>query len=127
MSLDIKIEKKSPWVVYVYLKGSLDSNTYQQLEKELDPVFKEIPEVIVFDLKNLDFISSLGLRIIAKTKKFLQNNNGEVNMVNLKPHIQEVFNIIDAIGSDKVFSSTEELDKYLEVRQAKNKERQKNN
>lgn len=54
MSFKIEVKEKGSRVVQISLTGNLDTNTYQSLEKELETIYKKSPEVLVFDLKELE-------------------------------------------------------------------------
>ena len=47
---------------------------------------------LTFDLENLDYISSAGLRVLLSAQKVM-NRQGEMNVVNVKPEIMEIFDI----------------------------------
>ena len=44
--------------------GSLDSNTYTDLQEHIAAVTKSKPRVLVLDLKGLSYISSAGVRVV---------------------------------------------------------------
>jgi anti-anti-sigma factor len=121
MPLEIQIQKnisgKNAGTVTVKLDGSLDTATAPDLERELGPVITSDVKDVVFDLANLKFISSAGLRIFAATRKPLQARGGNASFVNLQPQIQEVFEIIKALPGVSVFESVDEMDRYLAARQ----------
>ncbi len=94
--------------------GSLDSNTYSILEEKVDSVISQNPSVLIFELENLNYVSSAGIRIIFKAQKSIKQNKGEVVFMNMQPGIKKVFDIINAIPSMKIFSSVNELDDYLD-------------
>ncbi len=114
MSLKVATREKSVGVYVVTPEGSLDTNTYSILEEKVDALLERSPRSIVFDLKKLDYISSMGVRVVAKTKKSLIKTGGKVVLLNLQPQIRKVFEIIKALPSEQIFSSVEELDQYLE-------------
>jgi stage II sporulation protein AA (anti-sigma F factor antagonist) len=113
MSLKVDVREKSQGVFVLSPAGSLDSNTHQALETELEKVLGKKPGTVIFDLEDLKFISSIGLRIIFKTKKTLKQYGGIMALVNLQPQIKETFRIINALPSEPVFESMAELDEYL--------------
>lgn len=121
MPLDIQIQKnvggKDAGAVTVKLNGSLDTDTAIDLEKELEPVLAGGAKDLVFDLAQLKFISSAGLRVFAHTRKTLMARGGQASFVNLQPQIQHVFDIIKSLPGVAIFSSVEELDQYLEAQQ----------
>lgn len=94
--------------------GRLDTSTYPILEERVDVVLQEKPHTLVFDMERLDYISSMGVRVIAKAQKTMKDYNGRVALLNLQPQIQKVFDIIKALPSQQVFSNMNELDDYLD-------------
>ena len=119
MDLNVSIQKKASNFSIISLKGSLDTHTYTQLQTEIDKLLEEMPDTITLDMEHLDYISSAGVRVVLKTKVALEKNNGDLFLVNMKPQINKVFDIIDALPMMKVFTSIQELDAYLDTMQKK--------
>ena len=71
------------------------------------------------DLKRLQFLSSAGLRVIFKTKKYMDSHEGKFMLLNLQPQVRKVFDIIKALDGMNVFKSEEEMDEYLTAMQNK--------
>jgi anti-sigma B factor antagonist len=121
MPLEIQIQKniagQDAGAVTVKLIGSLDTATAPELEKQLAPVLGGAVKDIVFDLAQLKFISSAGLRVFSSTRKTLKERNGQASFVNMQPQIQEVFEIMKSLPGVAVFKDIAELDRYLAVRQ----------
>jgi anti-anti-sigma factor len=121
MSLDIQILKnvsaRNEGAVTVNLAGSLDTATAPDLERQLAPVLSGPVKDMVFDLADLKFISSAGLRVFASTRKTLREHHGQASFVHMQPQIQEVFEIIKALPGVAVFNDEAELDRYLAARQ----------
>ena len=119
MPLNVTSKEKDPGVFVVSSNGSLDTNTYSILEKQVDSILEGSPRVIIFDMEYLNYISSMGVRVILKSRKVLEKRGGNIVLLNLKPHIKKVFDIINALPSEQVFSSVEEMDRYLDRMQRK--------
>jgi anti-sigma B factor antagonist len=121
MPLDIKIHndagKQGAGVITVKLAGSLDTATAPQLAEQLAPVLAKSTKDIVFDLAELKFISSAGLRVFASARKMLKERGGQVSFVHMQPQIQEVFEIMKSLPGVAVFKDLAELDQYLAARQ----------
>ena len=121
MPLEIQIQKSvgplQAGAVTVKLAGSLDTATAPELERQLAPVLGSDALHLVFDLANLKFISSAGLRVFSASRKQVKARGGQCSFVNLQPQIQEVFEIIKALPGVAVFKDTAELDRYLAARQ----------
>ena len=103
--------------ITVKLNGSLDTATAPELERQLAPVLAGTVKEILFDLAELRFISSAGLRVFSNTRKQLKERGGQTNFVHLQPQIQEVFDIMKALPGVAVFKDVAELDRYLTARQ----------
>jgi anti-anti-sigma factor len=120
MPLEIQVQKAigpQAGPVTVKLNGSLDTATAPDLERQLAPVLASQVKDLVFDLAQLKFISSAGLRVFSSARKSLKERGGQAAFINLQPQIQEVFEIIKALPGIAVFQSVAELDSYLAARQ----------
>ena len=93
--------------------GSLDSNTYTDLQEHIAAITQRKPGALVLDLKGLSYISSAGVRVIIAAQKTMKAASGGFAIVNLQPQIRKVFEIIMALPSPNVFESVAELDRYL--------------
>jgi anti-anti-sigma factor len=121
MPLEIQIQKsitgQDTGAVTVKLTGSLDTATASELEKQLAPVLAGAVKDIVFDLAQLKFISSAGLRVFSSTRKTLKERGGQAVFIHMQPQIQEVFEIMKSLPGVAVFTTLAELDDYLAARQ----------
>ena len=120
MPLEIQIQKNvapNAGVITVQLTGSLDTATAPELERQLAPALGGPVKEVVFDLANLKFISSAGLRVFSTTRKTLKERGGQASFIHMQPQIQEVFEIIKSLPGVAVFKDVAELDAYLAVRQ----------
>ena len=127
MPLEIQIQKNlgaSPsGAVTINLIGSLDTATAPELERQLVSVLSGPVKDLVFDLAQLKFISSAGLRVFASTRKILRERGGQTSFVHMQPQIQEVFEIIQSLPGVAVFKDVAELDQYLAARQRSHTEK----
>src|SRR5882672_4026522 len=121
MPLEIQIQKNlgapQSGAVTINLLGSLDTATAPELERQLAPVLSGPVKDLVFDLAQLTFISSAGLRVFASTRKTLKERGGQASFVQMQPQIQEVFEIMKSLPGVAVFRDVAELDRYLAARQ----------
>ena len=121
MPLEIQIQKnvgsQNAGAITVKLTGSLDTATAPELERQLAPVLAGPVKDLVFDLAQLKFISSAGLRVFQTTRKQLKERGGQASFVHMQPQIQEVFEIIKALPGVAIFKDVAELDSYLAARQ----------
>ena len=88
MNIEKKIDSKTATLI---IEGRLDTQTAPQLESELDAVIPGI-EDLIFDMTNLEYVSSAGLRVILKAQKAM-NAQGSMRLTGVNESIMEVFDI----------------------------------
>lgn len=75
----------------ISLEGRLDTVTAPQLDAEVKALSKTVTE-LVFDMENLEYVSSAGLRVIISAQKIM-NKQGSMVVKNASDEIKEVFDI----------------------------------
>ena len=88
MTIEKKINGEE---VTIIVSGRLDTQTAPELENELDSVLSGIKE-LTFDMTNLEYVSSAGLRVILKAQKAM-NAQGSMKLTGVNDSIMEVFDI----------------------------------
>ncbi|MCR4820560.1 MAG: STAS domain-containing protein [Elusimicrobiales bacterium] len=73
------------------LKGRLDTSTSPQLDEELKKSLSGVKSLIL-NLKELEYLSSAGLRIILSAQKTM-NRQGKMKICNVNDAIMEVFDM----------------------------------
>jgi len=119
MPLTIEIHAEPHEGKRISLAGSLDTDTATQLQDKIDHEIDSTVHMVIMDLKRLEFLSSAGLRVIFKTKKYMDSHEGRFMLLNLQPQVRKVFDIIKALDGMNVFKSQEEMDEYLTAMQNK--------
>ncbi len=114
MTLSVTSYEKMFGVFIVSPVGGIDITTYPILEKKVDQLLQTSPATLVFDMKEVEYVSSAGVRVVLKAQKALKKREGKLVLMNLQPHVKKVFEIINALPSQQIFSSIEELDQYLD-------------
>lgn len=122
MSLEISITDQPGGIKRIAIGGSLDTDTAPQLQQEVDSAISDAVNATIVDFKELDYLSSAGLRVIFKAKKVMDNSGGKFLLVNLQPQIKKVFEIIKALDGMNVFKDQNEMDAYLTDMQNKVKD-----
>lgn len=75
----------------IAIKGRLDTVTASMLQKELDENIVGIKE-LVLDMKELDYTSSAGLRVILNAQKIM-NKQGSMKLINISAEVLDVLDI----------------------------------
>ncbi len=121
MAIKINTAIKRPGIFVVAPIGSIDAASHAIFDEKVGSVLKQNPDVIIFDMEYADYINSMGIRALIKTKKALKQCGGKIMFINLQPQIRKVFEILNALPSLKVFASIQELDSYLDAMQTKSR------
>ena len=117
MALKVRVTQDRSFSRTVHLNGRLDHESVAVLDSELDQLPHQPVDVLVFDLADLEYISSAGLRSIFAAQKVMAERSGRIVLLNAQPPVQKVFEIVKAADLAAVFSSVEELDRYLDTMQ----------
>lgn len=97
----------------VTLEGSLDTNTFAELETEIQRLVAGGTPLIALDLAGLTYISSAGIRVVQKGTRAMEKANGQLKLLNPQPQVAKVFTIIKVMPVGQMFSSIEEFDRFL--------------
>jgi anti-sigma B factor antagonist len=91
--LDIRVGEKGE----IVLTGRFDASQTARAETFMTAV----SESRVVDLRDLEYISSLGLGVLLATQKRLMATGHSLKLVNLRGHVREVFHYA---GFDGIFA-----------------------
>jgi anti-sigma B factor antagonist len=80
----------------IRVSGRLDAAQAARAQKFLDAAM----DPSVLDFAALEYISSAGLGVLLKTQKRLMANGGRLKLVNVNPHIHDIFRYS---GFDQIF------------------------
>jgi anti-anti-sigma factor len=112
MSVKMDILKQKEGVYTITLTGSLDSAAYNECDQKVNDILRKPAKVLIFDLKDLDYIGSLGFSILIKSRRVLEEGGGFLGLVHLKPEIRKIFEVVK-IMPDRLFTSMEEAEACL--------------
>ena len=69
--------------------GRIDSNTAPSLEEAFNEIIENGKSGIVFDMAEVDFISSRGLWVLLETQKACKKDKGKLVLVNVSEDMQQ--------------------------------------
>lgn len=106
MTIDFE---KNGTVLTVRPKGSIDSATAPETEKQIIPQMEGINELI-FDLKAVGYISSAGLRLLMAVGLAMEKQAGSMKLFHPTPYVLE---ILEMTGFTDMFTVEEYLSDEL--------------
>lgn len=90
--MKINIQKNEKEVV-VTLSGELDTVATTQMTEELNRVTDLTDQRLVIDCKDLEYISSSGLRFFMQLKRSSEQCGGSIQLRHLNEDVQEIFRL----------------------------------
>lgn len=94
MPLSVDIEERANHVYIVDLKGSIDNESYQDLEKKFQKITNNHTQAVYLNMKRVDYISSAGIGVLITEKKLLQKSNAFFAVAGLQPAVKKVFDLM---------------------------------
>lgn len=88
-------------VSILVIEGHLDTKTAKQAEDAINGVLDGGATKLCIDFTSLDYISSVGLRVLLATMKRLKKAGGKLHLAGMNPTVKEVFVIS---GFSNIFS-----------------------
>lgn len=90
--MDIKASLTQDCLV-ISISGELDTTTTPELEAVLAQESQSNPKTYIFDLADMDYISSVGLRVFLANLKKVKGAGGRMLLAGLNEEVQEVFDM----------------------------------
>ena len=113
MRVDCEPDPQKPGYIKVTPYGPIDSDTYLEFQGQLQTALSQHAKIILLDMAQVDYISSLGLGVLITAKKSLRAAGGDLLFCNLKAQIRRLFEIVKALPQESLFQSVEEADRYF--------------
>jgi anti-sigma B factor antagonist len=98
----MQISAKSKDDVYIIeISGRMDSISSKEIEAKLKDVIEYNRNKIIIDLAAVDYISSVGLRVLLAALKKQKERDGSIKLASLQPFVRDIFKMT---GFDRIFS-----------------------
>ena len=108
--------KKNGNTIIVYLKGRLDVHHCADIEQEISKLLSyEMSSHLLFNMKDVEYISSSGLRIIVSTMKRLNEENRNMAICNINNSVKKIFEIVQLTDMFNIFSSEDDAFNFLKM------------
>ena len=90
------------------IKGRIDTIRSSGLEAEVNQLFDNGENNLIFNCSGMDYISSSGLRVFLVAQKKAKAINGKLFLCEMQPAIQEIFRISGFSNLFRIFNTQEE-------------------
>jgi len=98
----------------IYLKGRLDVHHCAEIEQEISKLLSyELTSHLLFNMKDVEYISSSGLRIIVSTMKMLKEDNRSLAICNINNAVKKIFEVVQLTDMFNIFNSEDDAFIFL--------------
>ena len=94
-------------ITSISIEGKLDTSSSEEAQAKLSSIASQGTKMLM-NLEKLEFVSSIGLRIILMQAKELKKHGGELRICNLQTAVKEVFTISGFSQILNIFDSQDE-------------------
>jgi len=114
-NLNVNASEESTGFFIIHPVGTINTNTYPILQKEMELIFESRPEIIIFDMKQANYVNFRGLRVLLKAIIEMNQRNGKVCLKNLQPQVKEMFESMIEALPDWICRGSEQLKNNLDA------------
>ena len=90
--MELSHEKKGDNLI-ITIKGRLDADTTPEAEKAIRKIIDDGNSRILFNLGDLEYLSSVGLRVVLWVTKEIASKKGKVVLCSLNKYVKEIFEV----------------------------------
>lgn len=106
--METTVEKRAE-VTWIYVKGRLDTTTAPTLDEQLDGLINDGCRALVFELGELEYLSSAGLSCFFWAAKKIEPDGGSLVFVSPQEFVQRVFDVTGVAKLFRVCASADEV------------------
>ncbi len=106
----LKTDKKGG-VLIIYLQGRLDVHKSLEVEQEINELIENGEKQLLFNLKDLSYLSSSGLRVFIATLRKLKEIEGILKIAEIQNNVAKIFKIVEF---DDIFEMYPNVDEAVE-------------
>lgn len=112
---DVRISRPQAGGITFALSGDLDLSTLEQLESALEASLDGNPELVVFDLRELTFLDSSGLRAMLALHASQRERGGRLVLVRGPRRVHRVLELTRADDELEIVTHPTEIDPRRDV------------
>ncbi len=106
------VEKKQEDVMLLEIHGRLDTTNYRELEDRMINLMEKEKKIVI-DCKDMNYISSAGMRVFLMALKHLKNNDGQLRISGLKDDTRQIFEVAGFASFFDIYNSAEEAIRFF--------------
>jgi anti-sigma B factor antagonist len=105
----VEVHRDGAAAVVVAVSGELDLASGPELESELDQISGPATQLVIIDLRQLDFMDSTGLSILVRAHQRLAGEGCEMSLVKGSQQVQRLLDLTGVAERLRLIDTPEEL------------------
>ena len=106
--------KKNGNAIIIYLEGMLDVHLSADIEKEIKKLISaESASHFILNLKDVEYMSSSGLRIFVSTMRILKERKRKLVLCNMNSAVRKIFEVVELTDMFDIFNNENEALEFL--------------
>jgi anti-anti-sigma factor len=105
-------QKEENGIVSIAIKGRLDADSSLEAEKVVKEVLGGETNKLLFNLGELEYLSSAGLRVLLSAAKEMRRRDGKIVLCDLNEFVKEIFEVS---GFQSLIPITESVESGIEA------------
>jgi anti-anti-sigma factor len=90
------------------IRGMIEAASVDQIDREVQSRLDLRPEYVIFDLSNVDYVSSTGWGLFAKYHQCVEEWGGSMALCGMSPELNEIFSCLEFYSFIRSFNTAEE-------------------
>lgn len=86
-------QKEENGIVSISIEGRLDADSSPEAETVVKDALAGQTTRVLFDLSELEYLSSAGLRVLLSAAKEMRRRNGKIVLCSLNEFVKEIFEV----------------------------------
>ena len=105
-------QKEENGIIFISIKGRLDADSSPEAEKVVKEALAGQVARVLFNLDELEYLSSAGLRVLLSAAKEMRRRDGKIALCSLNEFVKEIFEVS---GFQSLIPITESVESGIEV------------
>ena len=105
-------QKEEKGIVSIAIKGRMDADSSPDAEKVVKEALGAEANRLLFDLGELEYLSSAGLRVLLSAAKEMRRREGKIVLCSLNEFVKEIFEVS---GFQSLIPITDSVESGIEV------------
>ncbi len=106
--MELKTRKEGN-VIIIYLEGRLDIHHSSDIENGINDLLKNNSDFhMLLNLKDVEYMSSSGLRIFVSTMRILKESHKLLKLSNMNSSVKKIFEVVELMDMFDIYKTEEE-------------------